>query len=278
MIVKTTNDGIYVTDISDFSLDQTLDCGQCFRWRKSEDGLWCGVVKNVYREIRQEENGITILKADMEEFNDIWLDYFDFNRDYNQLKQSFSQCEMLKNACEFASGIRVLHQQAWETYISFIISQNNNIVRIKGIIEKLCDLYGKKIEKSPLKMFPSPYEINKIDEEELRKIGLGYRAPYVKSAARFVVENKINFDLLKNMKSDKGREILLSVYGVGPKVADCILLYGIGKMERCPMDVWMKRVLKALGGKMPDCTKGNEGIAQQFLFHYSRHFPEKFNQ
>ena len=136
MKIEKTSEGIKVTDISNLSLPETLDCGQCFRWKPDEIGNWRGVVKGVYGKIRQEKDGITFIGADEAEFNEVWLDYFDFNRDYDVLKSDFGANEMLKNACEFAPGIRVLRQEPWEAFITFIISQNNNIARIKGIVDK----------------------------------------------------------------------------------------------------------------------------------------------
>ena len=146
MKIEKTSEGIKVTEISGLSLPETLDCGQCFRWKADGNGNWRGVVKGVYGNIRPESDGITFLGADEKEFNEIWFDYFDFGRDYDVLKADFGANEMLRSACEFAPGIRVLRQEPWEAFITFIISQNNNITRIKGIVERLCVAFGKEIE------------------------------------------------------------------------------------------------------------------------------------
>ncbi len=275
MKIKVTENGITVYEISNLSLQETLDCGQCFRWKKNSEGNWCGVVKGVYKEIKQEENGITILNTNEDEFNSVWYDYFDFETDYDKLKEDFSVNETLRDACNFAPGIRVLHQEPWEAFITFMISQNNNIARIKGIVERLCRAFGDKIEDG-IYSFPSPEKLANATVEELKQIGCGYRADYIFKAAKDIVSGDIDLEFLKGLPVCESRPKLLNIYGVGPKVADCILLYGFGKAERCPADVWMKRVIAALGGEMPECVSSYAGIAQQFLFHYARNYPEKF--
>ncbi len=275
MKTEKNAEGIKITDISNLSLSETLDCGQCFRWKQDENGNWCGVVKGVYRKIRQEEDGITILGADEEEFNGIWLDYFDLKRDYDALKADFSANEMIKDACEFAPGIRVLHQEPWEAFITFIISQNNNISRIKGIVERICVAFGDKIEEG-VYSFPGAERLAAEPAESFARLGCGYRADYISSAAKEVFEGTLDLETLMTAPLTEARERLLKVHGVGPKVADCVLLYGLGRAERCPADVWMKRVIAALGGEMPPCVTEHAGIAQQFLFHYARNFPDKF--
>ncbi|MBQ2997833.1 MAG: DNA-3-methyladenine glycosylase 2 family protein [Oscillospiraceae bacterium] len=275
MKTEKTPDGIKITDISGLSLPETLDCGQCFRWKADSEGNWCGVVKGIYRKIRKEKNGITILGADEQEFEKIWFDYFDFGRDYDALKADFSANEMIKAACEFAPGIRVLRQEPWEAFITFIISQNNNIARIKGIVERLCAAFGEEIEEG-IYSFPTAQRLAAEPAESFAKIGCGYRADYISFAAKEVYEGRLVLEELMTAPIAEARERLLKVHGVGPKVADCVLLYGLGRAERCPADVWMKRVIAALGGEMPQCVTDYAGIAQQFLFHYARNFPEKF--
>lgn len=275
MKIEKTSEGIKVTDISALSLTETLDCGQCFRWKPDENGNWRGVVKGVYGNIRQEEDGITFIGADEEQFCSIWLDYFDFNRDYDALKKDFGENEMLRSACEFAPGIRVLRQEPWEAFITFIISQNNNIARIKGIVDRLCNAFGEEIEPG-IHAFPTPERLAEEPAESFSKIGCGYRAEYISSASKEVYEGKLDLGSLMTAPLSVAKERLLKVHGVGPKVADCVLLYGLGRVERCPADVWMKRVIAALGGEMPPCVTDYAGIAQQFLFHYARNFPEKF--
>lgn len=277
MIAEKTNDGMKITGISGFSLPETLDCGQCFRWKPDENGNWCGAVRGVCRRIRQDEDGITILGADEDEFSSVWYDYFDFGRDYDALKEDFAQCKILHEACEFAPGIRVLHQEPWEAFITFIISQNNNITRIKGIVERICTAFGSEIAEG-VYTFPTAEQLSSASAEEFAKLGCGYRAEYLVAAASEVKSGKLDLAALAKAPTAEARKRLLEVHGIGPKVADCVLLYGLGKMDCCPADVWMKRVISTLGGSMPACVTGYAGIAQQFLFHYARNFPEKFMQ
>jgi len=275
MKIEKTAEGIKVTDISRLSLPETLDCGQCFRWKPDENGVWKGVVRGVLGKIRPEEDGITFIGASEEEFKNIWFDYFDFDRDYDALKADFSANEMINAACEFAPGIRVLRQEPWEAFITFIISQNNNIARIKGIVERLCTAFGEEIEEG-IYSFPTAERLAKEPTESFAKLGCGYRADYISAASKEVYEQTLDLESLMTAPINEARERLLKVHGVGPKVADCVLLYGLGRVERCPADVWMKRVIAALGGEMPHCVTDYAGIAQQFLFHYARNFPEKF--
>lgn len=277
MIAEKTNDGIKITGISELSLPETLDCGQCFRWKPDENGNWQGTVHGVCRSIRQERQGITILGANEEEFSSVWYDYFDLGRDYDALKKDFAECEILHEACEFAPGIRVLHQEPWEAFITFIISQNNNIARIKGIVERICAAFGSEIEEG-IYAFPTPEQLSKAAAEDFVKLGCGYRAEYLVFAANEVESGRLDLSALAKAPTAEARRRLLEVHGIGPKVADCVLLYGLGKTDCCPADVWMKRVINTLGGSMPSCVKDYAGIAQQFLFHYARNYPEKFIQ
>lgn len=277
MIAEKTKDGMKISGISGLSLPETLDCGQCFRWKPDENGNWRGVVHGVCRSIRQEEDGITILGADEEEFSSIWYDYFDFGRDYDALKAEFAECEILHEACEFAPGIRVLHQEPWEAFITFIISQNNNIARIKGIVERICCAFGSETAEG-MYAFPTAEQLSAVSAEEFAKLGCGYRAEYLAAAASEVQSGRLDLAAVAEMPTAQARKRLLEVLGIGPKVADCVLLYGLGKTDCCPADVWMKRVISTLGGSMPACVTDYAGIAQQFLFHYARNFPEKFMQ
>ena len=275
MKTEKTVDGIKVTDISGLSLPETLDCGQCFRWNQAADGSWCGVAYGICRNIRREDGGITIIGADEKEFSEVWYNYFDFGRDYDELKKEFAECEILHDACEFAPGIRVLRQEPWEAFITFIISQNNNIARIKGIVERICAAFGTEIGEG-IYAFPTPQQLAAVPAEEFTKLGCGYRADYLVFAANEVASGRLDLAALAKFPTAEARKRLLEVYGIGPKVADCVLLYGLGKTECCPADVWMKRVICALGGSMPACVTDYAGIAQQFLFHYARNYPEKF--
>ena len=206
----------------DFGLDDTLDCGQAFRWEKIDKKTYSGAFLNNKLTISEEpENGVFRLHdTTVQNFENIWIDYFDLNTDYGELKRRFSENETLSKACSFAGGIRILRQDSWEALSSFIISQNNNIPRIKGIIGRLCEIDYQKIKEMPL---------------------------------------------------DDARNELMKIKGVGPKVADCTLLFGFYKTDAFPKDVWVKRVLAQwYPNGLPSCVNGVEGIAQQYLFHYIR--------
>lgn len=275
MVIRQTEKGIEINELRELSLAQTLDCGQCFRWKQQDDGSWQGIVRGKICKVQQTDTGILFADTTMEDFLDIWYGYFDLGRDYRALQASFSVDKMLREACAFAPGIRVLCQEPWEAFVTFIISQNNNITRIKGIVERLCRAFGEEISNGQY-AFPSPERLASASEDDLRKLGCGYRAAYIRSAAEEVFREKLDFNELKAKSTQEAKKRLTEIYGIGLKVADCILLYGLGKTDCCPMDVWMKRVLDAFGGKLPDCTSEYAGIAQQYLFHYARNFPEKF--
>ena len=267
--------GVILSDLDGFSLEQTLDCGQCFRWKKDGNNVWHGIVYGK-KLILKEENGTVLLEnVSKRDFETFWSDYFDFGRDYTALKRSFSENDILKEACSYAAGIRVLHQEPWEAYITFIISQNNNITRIKGIVGRLCEAFGEEISKGEYS-FPSAEKLSQATEERLRELGCGYRSAYIKKAAEEVASGCLVLEDLREMELSRAKKRLMMVQGIGPKVADCILLYGLGRTECCPQDVWMKRVLSAFGGVLPECVRDCAGIAQQFLFHYVRNHPEKF--
>lgn len=253
-----------------FSLSDTLDCGQAFRWKENEGGAFEGVAFGKYKKIRQEENKLIFYDTDISEFEEIWKDYFDLNRDYSHIKEVISKNENLKKACEFAGGIRVLRQDPWECLCSFIISQNNNIPRIKGIIERLCEGFGKRLENGYY-TFPTAEKIASLSLEDLAPLRSGFRAKYILDAAKKVASGEINLEKISKMKSDQARAELVKIYGVGEKVADCVLLFGMGHVEVLPKDVWIKRVLANLfDGALPDFAEPYAGIAQQYLFHFAR--------
>ncbi|HXK78485.1 MAG TPA: DNA glycosylase [Oscillospiraceae bacterium] len=275
MEITVHEGGVSVRGFGGISLSETLDCGQCFRWAEKPDGGWRGVVRGICRTVYEEPEGIFIAGADEKEVRQIWLEYFDLPRDYAGLRERFSAVPLLREACAFAPGIRVLRQEPWEALITFLVSQNNNIPRIRGILERLCGAYGEALPEGD-HAFPTAEVLAGLEPEVLREMGCGYRAEYLSSAAREVARGDLDLEALRGVSVCEARNRLLKVLGVGPKVADCILLYGLGKTECCPEDVWMKRVLAALGGEMPGCTAGEAGIAQQYLFYYARKFPKKF--
>ena len=270
-----------------FSLSQTLDCGQSFRWKicRGLNGIdsYCGVVGDSYVSISQlDENTIVFHDTDMTFFYKFWNVYFDFERDYESLKDTFSRDAVLSKAIEFCGGIRVLRQPIWETLCSYIISQNNNIPRIKSLISKMCASFGNPIAiklvdgtLSEEYSFPEPAILSKLNASDFEKLGFGYRASYIVHAARAVSSGEINLDAVAGMHIDEARKELRKLTGVGPKVAECTLLYGFGREEAFPVDVWIKTVMsKFYNSGLPEYVKPHAGIAQIYLFHYVRNMIE----
>ncbi|MBP5162498.1 MAG: DNA-3-methyladenine glycosylase 2 family protein [Spirochaetales bacterium] len=243
------------------SLKDTLPSGQCFRFAE-HDGVWT-VKAGV-------GSGVRVLNVSQDDLSPItedpfWAHFFDLETDYESLKADFSAISpFMADACSYAPGIRILNQDPWEALCSFVVSQNNNIKRIMGIIDRMCNFYGGG-------GFPEVSSLVDAKEDDLRMLGLGFRAPYIVNTARAVHDGTIDLEKLKSMDIDAARAVLMKVKGIGPKVADCALLFGCHRLDCFPMDVWMKRV-------MAECFPGQDksifgpyaGVAQQYLFHYAR--------
>ena len=282
--------------VRDFNAAHIFECGQCFRWSREEDGSYSGIVEGCFANVSyshdsQGDSGTVTVWSNL--FDDspglrgkFWSDYLDLGRDYGNVKRILTtEDPVMARAVQTGYGIRILNQSKWETLISFIISQNNNIPRIKGCIESLCRCFGKAIgtrHGQTMYAFPSVDILSVLHEEDLAPCRLGYRARYIVETAR-----KIAYDggaLLESgsgIPTEKIREYLLSLPGVGPKVANCILLFSMGKSEVFPIDVWVRRVMSFFYGMgehnaaaMMDYAERNfgeyGGIAQQYLFYYIR--------
>ena len=263
------NNNVYITETPLFNLEKTFTCGQCFRFDKTADGKWFGIVRDKEITLWQDEEKTVIENINKKEFEEFWFDYFDFGRDYDRINSIFSQNKVLNTALNYGKGIRILRQEPWEALCSFIISQNNNIPRIKGIIDRLCTLFGKKLINGY--SFPSAEVIAKLSVEDLAPLRSGFRAKYILDAAKKVSSREINLEAVAKKNSESAREELTKIYGVGTKVADCTLLFGMGHIDVCPKDVWIKRALSVLfDGDFPECAKGYAGIAQQYIFYYAR--------
>lgn len=246
----------------DFDLDQTLDCGQAFRWSKTAADSYTGFFLDRRLDISGSGGRFMLHDVSEREFLDVWADYFDLSTDYGELKRIFSEDETLSKACGFAGGIRLLRQDAWEALCSFIISQNNNIPRIKGIISRLCDELGG---------FPPAEKLSMYTADELSFLRAGFRAKYLVSASSLVAGGEISLEALRTAPIEEARAALMQIKGVGPKVAECALLYGMHRTEAFPVDVWIKRVLERYYPEgFPEFASQWAGIAQQYLFHYIR--------
>ncbi len=258
---------------TDFNLDETLDCGQAFRWERADNSSQCaytGFMMNTFLDISAVSDYFVLHDTDEKTFHDVWVKYFDLNTDYAALKEMFSQDETLSKACGYAGGIRLLRQDKWEALCSFIISQNNNIPRIKGIIKRLCEGFGG---------FPSYSDLKGKTADDLLFLRAGFRAEYIAGCADKLCSGELNLDDISKMPSEEARRTLMTIKGVGPKVAECALLYGMYRTECFPVDVWIKRVLENYyPDGFPSFADGYQGIAQQYLFHYIRTAGENHNK
>lgn len=279
-----------IKNIESFEPKHIFECGQCFRWDEREDGSYIGVIKNNVLSVRKEGKNIIFKGMCEENIEEICIDYFDLNRNYEEIKQTLSQVDKyLENSIAYGSGIRILNQDLWETIISFIISANNNIPRIKGIIQKLSQAYGKKIkwEGKTYYTFPTAEELAEASVQDLRSLGLGFRDKYVYETTKKVINGEIDLNKMhEEVDTDKVKKLLLTLPGIGPKVADCILLFStLKRFDVFPIDVWVRRVMNDLYIKCEDETKVNkkeienlakekygnlEGLAQQYLFYWKR--------
>ncbi len=273
-----------------FELKDVFDCGQCFRWNEQEDGSYIGVFKNNVLNVSKEKNNIIFKGICEGNIEEIVKDYFDLNRNYEEIKEILSKIDdNLKNSIEYGSGIRILNQDLWETIISFIISANNNIPRIKGIIERLSKKYGNEIEYNNEKYyaFPTPEQLKDVTVQEYRELGLGFRDIRLYETTKMIIEKRVDLEnLRKNPNTQEVRDELLTLSGVGPKVADCILLFSdLKRFEVFPIDVWVRRVMNDLYIKNEDENKVSKkqieklakekfgdlaGLAQQYLFYWRR--------
>ena len=280
-----------IENIKSFEPKHIFECGQCFRWNLDENENYIGVIKDGVLKVEKKENKIIITGViiDNKDIKDICKEYFDLDNNYEDIKMKLSKIDdNLKNSITYGYGIRILKQDLWETIISFIISANNNIPRIKGIIERLSKNYGKEIiwNNKSYYTFPTKEEMSNVSVDELRKLGLGFRDKRVYDTTHILLENsKILENLEKEENTEKVREQLLELPGVGPKVADCIMLFALKRFEVFPIDVWVRRVMNDLYIKEEDETKVNKrqienlakekykklaGLAQQYLFYWRR--------
>lgn len=273
-----------------FELAHVFDCGQCFRWNIEEDGSYTGIFGNNVLNV-QKDNDKVIFKGICEtNIEEVVTKYFDLERNYEEIKEVLSKIDdSMRISIEYGSGIRLLNQDLWEMIISFIISANNNIPRIKKIIDNISKNYGKEIiyNNKPFYTFPTPEELKDATVEDYRKLGLGFRDIRIFETVHMVLDKKVDLEEIKK-ESDTNiiREKLLTLSGVGPKVADCILLFSdLKKIESFPIDVWVRRVINELYIHNEDENKVSKkeieniakekfgslaGIAQQYLFYWKR--------
>lgn len=269
MELKIKENDIILKGVKCLNLDLTLDCGQAFRWVKNEDGSWSGVAHGKYLNICENNGDFVLKNTSLDDYNNIWQKYFDFDKDYVKICDTLKQDDLISKTVDEYYGIRILNQDSWEALCSFVISQQNNIKRIKGIIDKLCRQYGDRVQ-GDFYSFPSAERLSQLEVEDFEALGTGYRAKYLKKLADDVSSGEIDLEKIKTLSLDEARSELLKIFGVGIKVANCALLFGFEFYDAFPVDVWMKRVMQYYPNGLPKCFDGIGGIAQQYLFHWAR--------
>ena len=267
-----------------FNLKYTLECGQCFRWKKQDD-FYIGIIKDRVIKIKQDGDTLYVRSNDMNNLESVVKEYFDLNRDYSEIENRISKVDKyVEKALKNTSGMRHLKQDFFETIVSYIISANNNIPRISKSVNEISKRYGKEIEFEGEKyyLFPTPEQLKDVTIDDYRACGVGFRDKYIYSTVKKINNNEINLDKMQEMDTQDLRKELLNLMGIGPKVADCILLFSCQRQEVFPIDVWVERVMKKLYFNDKEVSKkeilkyacdnfGNDaGIIQQHLFYNIR--------
>ena len=276
---------VILEDVENFDAKAIFTCGQAFRWYEEKNGSFTTVHLGRVLNVLNEDDKVIFKGTNLEEFNEIWIDYFDLNTNYQSIRKSLANNEILANAMEYGKGIRILNQNHFEMLISFIISANNMIPRIRKSIEVISMRYGKFIcedENRKYYSFPTVEELSKATVEELREFAkVGFRDKRIFDTVNMIKNENIDLDSFENLETDNLREELLKFSGVGNKVADCIMLFSYKRGEVFPVDVWIKRVMEELFikeetpvkkiSKEADRIFGKyAGYVQQYLFYYGR--------
>ncbi|CEP82293.1 DNA glycosylase [Paraclostridium sordellii] len=285
MKIYEKDNKVILEGVSDFDPKHIFECGQCFRWKDQGDGSYTGVAKGRVINVSREGDTIYLKNTNLEDFNNIWKDYFDLDTNYSKIKNELRNMdEYLEKATEFGWGIRLLRQDPWEMIISFIISSNNRIPMIQKAIKNLSREYGTYIgsyEGEDYYDFPTPQQLSKASIEGIRACSTGFRDKYIKSTTEEVIKNNDDVYSYRNLSTEDCIKELLKFNGIGPKVGDCIALFGMQKYDTFPVDVWVKRVMQEFyvedDMSLPKIRKyaidkfGDlSGFAQQYLFYYAR--------
>lgn len=255
------------------NLAQICQSGQCFRMKERSDGLFSVIAGKHYLELEQQGEEC-VFYCDEAEFYDFWEEYFDLKEDYvSYIEKIAPDDTYLKNAAEFGSGIRILRQDLWEMIVSFLISQQNNIARIRRCIENICERYGERLVNCRGEIFyafPAPEVLADLEENALMECNLGYRSKYVVRTAKSVVTGEIDLEAVSKFPYREAREELLKLFGVGKKVADCICLFALHKLEAFPVDTHIDQALQAhyKSGFPMNRYQGFQGVLQQYIFYY----------
>lgn len=268
-----------------FDPEDIFTCGQCFNFHKEDDGSYTAVFLGKIINLKKEGDKTIIDNVSLDDFYDYFYDYFDLGVDYKDIKKRISKNETIKKACDYGSGIRILNQEFFETLISFIISANNQIPRIKKAVREISKMYGDYIgeyKEREYYSFPSPQQLSKARPEDLREYArVGFRDKRIVQSAKIVNEGFFDFNEDIKMDTNDLSKKLQELPGIGPKVSDCILLFAFHKRETFPVDVWIKRVMEELFIKKEVPKKKisayaheyfgkDAGYVQQYLFYYGR--------
>ncbi|MBE7049562.1 MAG: DNA-3-methyladenine glycosylase 2 family protein [Ruminococcaceae bacterium] len=283
MNIKEYKNSVILKNINHFSPKHTFLCGQCFRWDEESDGSFTGVAFSKVVNISAGENEIIIKNISLSEFESQWKYYLDLDTDYGLIKKEFEKDINVKKAMEFGWGIRILNQEFFECLISFIISTQNTIPRIKKIVSRLSEMYGTKLEFEGKEYyaFPTLEQLKDVSKESLSDLKAGYRSDYIVDAVKKILSGEVRIDGINKLSYEQAKNELMKIKGVGPKVADCVLLFSANKKEAFPIDVWVKRTMQSLYLSETSTVKEIEkfasshfgkyaGVAQQYLFYYSR--------
>lgn len=277
--IEIIGDTIRIIRPDSFIPSHIFENGQCFRWGKIAQEHYILTAMDRVIEVKKNDDHIELINTDLQEFSDIWYDYFDLGTDYMRIKKIVAVDKFSSEAVKFADGLRILRQDYFEMVISFIISQNNNIPRIKKIIEDICQKYGDDIryKGKTYKTFPDNRRFKEIEPKDLEFCRAGYRCDYISGITKIDLPSA---DELKKHDLEKQRKMLLNIKGIGPKVADCILLFSGINTDAFPIDTWVKRIMKNEYGVHGDNGYLYEfayerfdkepGYAQQYLFYYRR--------
>ena len=305
--MRIINNGkdIVLADFANFDLKESLECGQCFNFVRTDDctdNSFCAykiIAGGRVLFASQRNSDLTLYDTSMEDYEAFWSNYFDVDTDYGAIQKSIIEaCPELEEVIKENPGIRLLNQEYFETLISFIISQNKQIPQIKAVVRQLSEMAGKKIDSDVARLrklkvvnqdniimtsycFPTLEEFSKLTEDDIRACKAGFRAPYIMDAVRRTVYGEITEDSFMGLSTDEARQLLMKIKGVGEKVANCVLLFGLGRREAFPVDVWMKRIMEDIYFHA-DTPKDKieafaterfgkyAGYAQQYLFIYGK--------
>lgn len=285
MDISIHNDQVRIKNLENFNPEHIFECGQAFRWERQEDESYTLVAFNRVINVSLDEEDVVIKNTSLEDFENIWIDYFDLKADYKSMQETFNEDPIMQEAIEYGKGIRILKQDPFETTISFIISANNRIPQIKKSIELIARTYGDSIgfyEGKEYFSFPSPQALAQVDVSELREIcRVGFRDQRIIDVSKMVACGDLDLNILKERDREDIKNVLITLPGIGPKIADCITLFAYNKKDSFPVDVWIKRVMEFLYFK-EDVNKNKlamlsrekfgpfAGLAQQYLFYYGR--------